>query len=35
MTMLRVGSFRAGNCQGMLVIVADDDEHLDDFAAYM
>ncbi len=25
---------QAGNCQGMLVIVADDDEHLDDFAVY-
>ena len=26
---------QAGNCQGMLAIVADDDEHLDDFAEYM
>ena len=26
---------KAGNCQGMLVIVADDDEHLKDFAEYM
>jgi antitoxin (DNA-binding transcriptional repressor) of toxin-antitoxin stability system len=26
---------RAGNCKGMLVIVADDDEHLKDFAEYM
>ncbi len=26
---------RAGNCQGLLVIVADDDEHLKDFAEYM
>ena len=26
---------RAGNCKGMLVIVADDDEHLNDFAEYM
>jgi len=24
-----------GNCKGMLAIVADDDEHLDDFAEYM
>ena len=24
-----------GNCKGMLVIVADDDEHLQDFAEYM
>jgi antitoxin (DNA-binding transcriptional repressor) of toxin-antitoxin stability system len=26
---------KAGNCKGMLVIVADDDEHLKDFAEYM
>jgi antitoxin (DNA-binding transcriptional repressor) of toxin-antitoxin stability system len=26
---------KAGNCRGMLVIVADDDEHLKDFADYM
>lgn len=26
---------KAGNCKGMLVIVADDDEHLKDFADYM
>ena len=26
---------QAGNCKGMLVIVADDDEHLNDFAEYM
>ncbi len=26
---------RAGNCKDMLVIVADDDEHLKDFAEYM
>lgn len=26
---------RAGNCKGMMVIVADDDEHLADFAEYM
>lgn len=26
---------KAGNCKGMLVIVADDDEHLNDFAEYM
>lgn len=26
---------KAGNCQGMLVIVSDDDEHLKDFAEYM
>ena len=26
---------KAGNCQGMLVIVADDDDHLKDFAEYM
>ncbi len=26
---------KAGNCSGMLVIVADDDEHLKDFAEYM
>jgi prevent-host-death family protein len=26
---------KAGNCKGMLVIVADDDEHLEDFAEYM
>jgi antitoxin (DNA-binding transcriptional repressor) of toxin-antitoxin stability system len=24
-----------GNCKGMLTIVADDDEHLKDFAEYM
>jgi antitoxin (DNA-binding transcriptional repressor) of toxin-antitoxin stability system len=24
-----------GNCKGMLTIVADDDEHLQDFAEYM
>ncbi len=28
-------SRRAGNCQGMLVIMSDDDEHLKDFAEYM
>lgn len=26
---------RAGNCKGMLTIVADDDEHLKDFAEHM
>jgi antitoxin (DNA-binding transcriptional repressor) of toxin-antitoxin stability system len=26
---------KPGNCQGMLTIVADDDEHLKDFAEYM
>ncbi len=26
---------RAGNCKGMLVIVADDEEHLQDFAEYL
>jgi antitoxin (DNA-binding transcriptional repressor) of toxin-antitoxin stability system len=26
---------KAGNCKGMLTIVADDDEHLNDFAEYM
>ncbi|MFT3881454.1 MAG: type II toxin-antitoxin system Phd/YefM family antitoxin [Gemmatales bacterium] len=26
---------QAGNCKGMLVIVADDEEHLEDFAEYM
>jgi prevent-host-death family protein len=26
---------KAGNCKGMLVIVADDNEHLEDFAEYM
>jgi prevent-host-death family protein len=26
---------QAGNCKGMLVIVADDEEHLKDFAGYM
>jgi antitoxin (DNA-binding transcriptional repressor) of toxin-antitoxin stability system len=26
---------RAGNCKGMMTIVADDDEHLRDFAEYM
>jgi antitoxin (DNA-binding transcriptional repressor) of toxin-antitoxin stability system len=26
---------KAGNCQGMLVIVSDDDDHLKDFAEYM
>jgi antitoxin (DNA-binding transcriptional repressor) of toxin-antitoxin stability system len=26
---------KAGNCKGMLVIVADDEEHLKDFAEYM
>jgi antitoxin (DNA-binding transcriptional repressor) of toxin-antitoxin stability system len=26
---------KAGNCKGMLVIIADDDEHLEDFAEYM
>lgn len=26
---------KAGNCKGMLTIVADDDEHLQDFAEYM
>ena len=26
---------KAGNCQGVLVIVADDDEHLKDFVEYM
>jgi len=25
----------AGNCKGMLVIVSDDEEHLEDFAEYM
>jgi len=26
---------KAGNCKGMAVIVADDDEHLKDFEEYM
>ena len=26
---------KAGNCRGMITIVADDDEHLKDFAEYM
>jgi antitoxin (DNA-binding transcriptional repressor) of toxin-antitoxin stability system len=26
---------RPGNCKGMLTIVADDEEHLKDFAEYM
>jgi len=26
---------KAGNCKGMVVIVADDDEHLKEFAEYM
>ena len=26
---------KAGNCKGVLTIVADDDEHLKDFAEYM
>ena len=26
---------KAGNCKGMLTIVADDDEHLRDFGEYM
>jgi antitoxin (DNA-binding transcriptional repressor) of toxin-antitoxin stability system len=26
---------KAGNCKGMLVIVADDEQHLKDFAEYM
>ena len=26
---------RAGNCKGMLTIVADDDEHLKDFGEYI
>jgi antitoxin (DNA-binding transcriptional repressor) of toxin-antitoxin stability system len=26
---------RAGNCKGMMTIVADDDDHLKDFAEYM
>ena len=26
---------QAGNCKGMLTIVADDEEHLKDFAEYM
>ncbi|MFO0806565.1 MAG: hypothetical protein U0791_25960 [Gemmataceae bacterium] len=26
---------KAGNCKGILAIVADDDEHLKDFAEYM
>lgn len=26
---------QAGNCKGMLVIAADDEEHLKDFAEYM
>lgn len=26
---------KAGNCKGMIAIVADDDEHLKDFAEYM
>lgn len=26
---------RPGNCKGMLTIVADDDEHLKDWAEYM
>jgi antitoxin (DNA-binding transcriptional repressor) of toxin-antitoxin stability system len=28
-------SRKAGNCKGMVVIVADDDEHLKDFEGYM
>jgi antitoxin (DNA-binding transcriptional repressor) of toxin-antitoxin stability system len=31
----RQGRRKAGNCKGMLTIVADDDEHLRDFAEYM
>ena len=26
---------KAGNCQGMIVFVSDDDDHLKDFAEYM
>ncbi|MHB8897344.1 MAG: type II toxin-antitoxin system Phd/YefM family antitoxin [Thermoguttaceae bacterium] len=26
---------KAGNCKGMLTIVADDDQHLEDFQEYM
>lgn len=26
---------KAGNCKGMLIVKADDDEHLADFAEYM
>jgi prevent-host-death family protein len=26
---------KAGNCKGMIVIVADDNDHLKDFAEYM
>lgn len=26
---------KAGNCKGMLTIVADDEEHLEDFKEYM
>jgi antitoxin (DNA-binding transcriptional repressor) of toxin-antitoxin stability system len=26
---------RPGNCSGMLAIISDDDEHLEDFAEYM
>jgi antitoxin (DNA-binding transcriptional repressor) of toxin-antitoxin stability system len=26
---------RPGNCKGMMTIIADDDEHLKDFAEYM
>jgi prevent-host-death family protein len=26
---------KAGNCKGLLTIVADDDEHLKDFAEYL
>jgi antitoxin (DNA-binding transcriptional repressor) of toxin-antitoxin stability system len=26
---------KPGNCKGLLTIIADDDEHLEDFAEYM
>ena len=26
---------KAGNCQGMIAVVSDDDDHLKDFAEYM
>jgi antitoxin (DNA-binding transcriptional repressor) of toxin-antitoxin stability system len=26
---------KAGNCKGMIKVLADDDEHLEDFAEYM
>ena len=29
------GTRKAGNCKGMITILAEDDEHLKDFAEYM